>query len=154
MSSKNLLSLFLCFFKKSDALYLFPTNWLLLVVIDEFTTIEFAILLRNLSFLVPPSTLEGHIYGIFVILRKSIYFRSPLAVCLFYCSFDLLIGIIDTLEKPLVIAWKKPEGLKACNIIKNRLQHRSFPVKFAKLLRTFMLKNICEQLLLNTEAAF
>ena len=35
------LSLFLCFFKKSDALYLFPTNWLLLIVIDKFTIIEF-----------------------------------------------------------------------------------------------------------------
>ena len=42
VSSKNLLSLFLCFFKKSDALYLFSTNWLLLIVIDRFTIIEFA----------------------------------------------------------------------------------------------------------------
>ena len=42
VSTKNLLSLFLCFFKKSDALYLFSTNWLLLIVIDRFTIIEFA----------------------------------------------------------------------------------------------------------------
>ena len=42
VSSKNLLSLFLCFFKKSDALYLFSTNWLFLIVIDKFTIIEFA----------------------------------------------------------------------------------------------------------------
>ena len=42
MLSKNLLSLFLCFFKKSDALYLFSTNWLLLIVINKFTMIEFA----------------------------------------------------------------------------------------------------------------
>ena len=41
VSTKNVLSLFLCFFKKSDALYLFPTNWLLLMVIDKFTIIEF-----------------------------------------------------------------------------------------------------------------
>ena len=27
-------------------------------------------------------------------------------------------------------------GLRACNFIKKRLQHRSFPVKFAKFLRT------------------
>ena len=41
MSTKNLLYLFFCFFKKSDALYLIPTNWLLLIVIDKFTIIEF-----------------------------------------------------------------------------------------------------------------
>ena len=42
VSSKNLLSLLLCFFKKPDALYLCPANWLLLIVIDKFTIIEFA----------------------------------------------------------------------------------------------------------------
>ena len=42
VSSKNLPSLFLCFFKKSDALYLFPTNWLLSIVLDKFTITEFA----------------------------------------------------------------------------------------------------------------
>ena len=39
VSSKNLLSLFLYFFKKSDAPYLFPANWLLLIVIDKFTIV-------------------------------------------------------------------------------------------------------------------
>ena len=34
------------------------------------------------------------------------------------------------------------EVLKACNFIKKRLQHRNFPVKFAKFLRTSILKNI------------
>ena len=38
-------------------------------------------------------------------------------------------------------------GLHVCNFIKNRLQHRCFPVKFAKLLRTRILKNICKRLL-------
>ena len=42
VSTKNLLSLFLCFFKKSDALLVISTNWLLLIVIDKFTIIEFA----------------------------------------------------------------------------------------------------------------
>ena len=32
--------------------------------------------------------------------------------------------------------------LKACNFIKKRLQHRCFPVKFAKFLRTPFLQNI------------
>ena len=29
-------------------------------------------------------------------------------------------------------------GLRACNFIKKRLQHRSFPVKFAKFLKTYI----------------
>ena len=33
--------------------------------------------------------------------------------------------------------------------LKDRLQHRSFPVNIAKFLRTPILKNICEQLLLS-----
>ena len=45
-------------------------------------------------------------------------------------------------------------GLNTCNIIKKRLQHSCFPVKFAKLLRTPMLKNICEQLLLEAIKTF
>ena len=32
--------------------------------------------------------------------------------------------------------FKKVAGLKLCNIVKTRLQHRCFPVKFAKSLRT------------------
>ena len=73
VSSDNLISFFLCFFKKSDALYLFPTNRLLSIVIDKFTIIELARLIRNLPFLVPPSTLGEHIYRVSVILRKGIF---------------------------------------------------------------------------------
>ena len=40
-------------------------------------------------------------------------------------------------------------GLQAWNYIKKRLQHRRFPVKFAKFLRTSSLKNICKRLLLH-----
>ena len=36
----------------------------------------------------------------------------------------------------------------ACNFIKKRLQRWCFPVKFAEFLRTSILKNICERLLL------
>ena len=39
-------------------------------------------------------------------------------------------------------------GLKTCNFIKKRLHHRFFPVKFTKVLRAPILKNICERLLL------
>ena len=42
----------------------------------------------------------------------------------------------------------KVTGLQACNFIKKRLQHKVFPVDFAKFLKTLTLKNICEQLLL------
>ena len=38
---------------------------------------------------------------------------------------------------------------KSCNFIKKRLQHRCFLVNIAKFLRTPILKNICERLLLN-----
>ena len=33
-------------------------------------------------------------------------------------------------------------GLKACNFIKKRLQHRCYPVKFAKFLKTSILRTI------------
>ena len=38
----------------------------------------------------------------------------------------------------------KVAGLKACNFIKKRLQHTCFPLKYAKFLRTPILKNICD----------
>ena len=37
---------------------------------------------------------------------------------------------------------------QACNFIKKRLQHMCFPVNIGKFLRTRILKNICERLLL------
>ena len=43
----------------------------------------------------------------------------------------------------------KVANLKACNFIKKRLHHRCFPVKFAKILRIAILKNICERLSLS-----
>ena len=39
----------------------------------------------------------------------------------------------------------KVAALKTCNVIKKRLQHRCFPVKFAKFFRKPILKKICEQ---------
>ena len=44
----------------------------------------------------------------------------------------------------------KVEVLKAWNFIKKRLQHRCFTVKFAKFLRTLILKSICERLLVES----
>ena len=42
----------------------------------------------------------------------------------------------------------KGAGLQACNFIKQRLQQSYFLVKFAKFLRTPILNNICERMLL------
>ena len=40
--------------------------------------------------------------------------------------------------------------MKPCNYIKKRLQHPSFPVSIAKILRAPILKDICKRLLLTT----
>ena len=44
--------------------------------------------------------------------------------------------------------------MKACNFIKKRIQHRCFLEKFAKFLRTSILKNICEWLLASLGSIF
>ena len=38
--------------------------------------------------------------------------------------------------------FNKDQGLKACNFIKSRLQHKSFPVNIVKFLGTSILKKI------------
>ena len=45
--------------------------------------------------------------------------------------------------------FNRDAGLKPCNFIKKRLQHRFFSMNIAKILRTAILKNLYEQLLLN-----
>ena len=47
--------------------------------------------------------------------------------------------------------FNKVESIQACSFIKKRLQHMYFPVNIAKFLRTPILKNICEWLLLFLE---
>ena len=49
----------------------------------------------------------------------------------------------------LVSLSNKVKDFLACNVIKKRLQHRCFPVKFEKCLRTPTFKNLYGQLLLN-----
>ena len=44
--------------------------------------------------------------------------------------------------------FSKVAGLKTCNFIEKRLQHRCLPVNIVKLLRAPILKNICKWLLL------
>ena len=57
----------------------------------------------------------------------------------------LLISQENTWSESL---FNKVAGPQTCNFIKNRLQLRRFPMKFAKFLRTPVSKNTCKQLLL------
>ena len=41
--------------------------------------------------------------------------------------------------------------MKDCNFVKKRLQHKCFPVKLSKFLRTLILMNICKRLLLQSD---
>ena len=43
--------------------------------------------------------------------------------------------------------FKNVAGLKACNFIKKRPQHRCFPVNITKFLLLLISENICERLL-------
>ena len=68
---------------------------------------------------------------------KSNHQRCSVKFCKFHRKKNVLEAIIN-----------KGAGLQASNFIKQRLQHSYFPVKFAKFLRTPILKNICERILL------
>ena len=48
----------------------------------------------------------------------------------------------------------KDAGLQDCNSIKKRLQHRQFPMKIAKFLRTSIFKKICFEEHLPTEVIY
>ena len=47
--------------------------------------------------------------------------------------------------------FNKVAGLRACNVIDNRLQYKCFPVDLAKFLRDKILEIICERLLLKVK---
>ena len=96
-------------------------------------------------------------------LLVPLFRPSPFRVVLFFyitiygsshCRFSVEKGILKNLKNftGKHLFWSifliKLQAL-ACNFIKKRLQHRFFSVKFAKLLRTPILKKICERLLLN-----
>ena len=66
-----------------------------------------------------------------------------------FCKKGILINFaIFTGKKPVLESpFNKITGLKACNFIKKRLQHRRFLVNIVKFLRISILQNIYEQLL-------
>ena len=53
----------------------------------------------------------------------------------------------------LEFLFNKVAGFQVYNFIKKSLQHRCFPVRFAKFLRTTILKIICERLLLSVKVS-
>ena len=60
----------------------------------------------------------------------------------------------ETFLPPSPYPWATQERpirnwIKACNFLKKRLQRRCFPLNILKFLRTPILKNFCERLLLN-----
>ena len=61
----------------------------------------------------------------------------------------VLKSFVNFIEAPVLESlFNKVAGRRAGNFIKNRLQHKCFPVKFVKFLRTAILKNIRKGLLL------
>ena len=78
-----------------------------------------------------------------MILRTKAATRGALQKMLF-----LKICNIHRRTPVLMSLFNKVAGLRACNFIKKRFQHRCFPVNIAKFLRTPISKNFCERLLL------
>ena len=73
------------------------------------------------------------------------------------CSIKkLFIKDLQYLRKTPVLEslFHKFTGLKTCNFIKKRLQHRCSPVNIAKFLRTPFLNNICKRLVLQPPEVF
>ena len=75
----------------------------------------------------------------------------------FQCMFSLVNTVYCQKQPPYVFCKKNilkkfanftGKHLQVCNFVKKRLQHRNFPVSFKKFLRTPILKNIYQLLLL------
>ena len=58
-----------------------------------------------------------------------------------FCNIHRKAPVLESLFHKVV-------GLQVCNFIKQKLQHRCFLCNLAKFVRTSILKNICERLLL------
>ena len=97
--------------------------------------------------------------GVFKNLPKIYNYESKicfLSTSLVLSSVLLKKGVLNNFANftgkhlywSLFLINSKNTGLQPCNFIKKRLQHRCFPVKFVKFLRTAILKYICERLLL------
>ena len=72
-----------------------------------------------------------------------------------FCKKSVLKNFVSLIRKQPVLEslFIKAAGLKVCNFIKMRLQHKCFSVKYAKFLRTLIVKIICERLLLHFQSS-
>ena len=80
-------------------------------------------------------------------LLGCLYISSLLSICRgshWRCSVKKNVNLFLVFKKLFL----------ACNFIKKRLQHRCFPVKFAKFLRALILQNICKWLLLYLHCSY
>ena len=71
--------------------------------------------------------------------RLQMFFK--IGVLKNFCNIHMKAPVLDA-------PFNKVAGLELCNFIKKILQHRCFPANIAKFLRTPILNNICEQVLL------
>ena len=79
--------------------------------------------------------------------RKSSHWRCSIKKC-------VLKNLANFTRKHLCFSlFNEVAANQVCNFIKIRLQHRCFLVKFVKFLRTLILKNICQQMLLKQKTA-
>ena len=111
------------------------------------------------EYLIEKSKWNKLLFIVLQLLKKFNYFwtsqpkwgyfqkQPPKIICEKRCSRK----IRQFHRKTLVLEslFNKAAGLKACNFIKARPQNRYFPVKLVKFLRTSILKNMCERLLLD-----
>ena len=91
--------------------------------------------------------------------ERIMYVQFPFSNTHFKCHYSIL-NLQKHLEKQppecsvkkvflkILQFSQKAVSFQVCNVIKKRLQHRCFLVKCANFLRTPILKNICERLLL------
>ena len=76
--------------------------------------------------------------------------KQPHLFCCLYCRVCLHTKQKFAHKKTsLGYLFYKIIRLQGCNSTKKTLQHRCFPVNFAKVLRTPILENICQRLLLH-----
>ena len=106
--------------------------------IDEYVlTTLLEILKNNFPCLYSPPCFYCH-YGAFRSSHRRCHIKK--------CAEEFHKSIRQHLWRSL---FYKVAGLQACNFIIKRRQHRCFPMNFAKFLRTPILKNISEKLLLS-----
>ena len=80
--------------------------------------------------------------------------RSIVAFCDFYYHKPHLSWKFhwnsSSRSEDMKVSFFNIKGLRACNFIRKKLQRRHFFEKFSKFLRTQILRNVCEGLLLST----